>query len=194
MFEINDTVDEARTILRAARDQLQQRLAERVVECSEEILSDARGESYLSEVETLHDQLGLKLLQVSQMLECMSAPVGDSVGAGVEEFDDVAAPAVPGPAAFEEFVQQVEAGEIELAGITLATVLSLTIARARECAVYFRDQMAADPQFLDSAMQLRVAIENQSTNDCLECLRFSFGLQGPERIRAFESLRQHTIR
>jgi hypothetical protein len=56
------------SILERARDILAARLAERVVELGEEIIDDALGNSYGGEIDSLHDQVGLRLSHVNAML------------------------------------------------------------------------------------------------------------------------------
>ncbi|HTM53839.1 MAG TPA: hypothetical protein VL175_07395 [Pirellulales bacterium] len=56
------------SILQKARDALSQRLTERVVESEHDIQSDAEGESYLSEIETIYDQIGGRLAHLNAML------------------------------------------------------------------------------------------------------------------------------
>jgi hypothetical protein len=56
------------SILQSARDRLSQRLTQRVIESRGEIEDDADGGSYLSEIETLYDQLGSRLAHVNAML------------------------------------------------------------------------------------------------------------------------------
>jgi hypothetical protein len=55
-------------ILKEARTILAERLTELVLEQREELLDDARGDSYMNEIESLYDQIGHKLSHVSQML------------------------------------------------------------------------------------------------------------------------------
>ena len=55
-------------VLREAREILLQRLAELVVEQEAEILADARGDSYMNEIESLYEQVGMKLAHLGQML------------------------------------------------------------------------------------------------------------------------------
>lgn len=55
-------------ILQHARDRLSERLTQRIIEAQEEIDSDASGGSYLSEIETIYDQLGSRLAHVNGML------------------------------------------------------------------------------------------------------------------------------
>ena len=55
-------------ILREAKQILSSRLTERVLEAGEEILADARGESYMNDIETVYEQVGIKLAHINQML------------------------------------------------------------------------------------------------------------------------------
>jgi hypothetical protein len=63
----------ASDVLRKARAILAERLTERINEQFEDILDDARGDSYMNEIESLYDELGVKLSHVSQMLSNMPA-------------------------------------------------------------------------------------------------------------------------
>jgi hypothetical protein len=58
----------ASKILREARNILAERLTESVLDQGEDILADARGDSYMNEIESLYEQIGMKLSHVSQML------------------------------------------------------------------------------------------------------------------------------
>ena len=58
----------ALNILREAKETLATRLTEKVLEQQEEILADARGDSYMNEIESLYEQVGLKLSHVNSML------------------------------------------------------------------------------------------------------------------------------
>ena len=55
-------------ILRQARDLLAQRLTQRVLEAEEGLLDDATGASYLSDIETIYDQFGAKLMHLNQLI------------------------------------------------------------------------------------------------------------------------------
>ncbi len=63
----------ASEVLRKARAILAERLTERINEQFEELLDDARGDSYMNEIESLYDELGTKLSHVSQMLSNLPA-------------------------------------------------------------------------------------------------------------------------
>ena len=66
-------------ILKQAREILLQRLTEHVLENEEEILSDARGESYMGEIDSLYEQIGTPLVHLNQILS--NLPVEDDVHA-----------------------------------------------------------------------------------------------------------------
>ena len=55
-------------ILKEARAILGERLTEQILMQGEDILADARGDSYMNEIESIYEQVGLKLSHVSQML------------------------------------------------------------------------------------------------------------------------------
>ena len=61
-------------VLRQAKAILADRLTEKVLEQADDILADARGDSYMNEIESLYEQVGLKLTHVSQMLSNLPAP------------------------------------------------------------------------------------------------------------------------
>jgi len=58
----------ASEILRNARNILAERLTELVLDQHNELLDDARGDSYMNEIESLYEQIGIKLSHVGQML------------------------------------------------------------------------------------------------------------------------------
>src|SRR4051812_25367492 len=59
---------QALEVLRKARDLLAQRLTERILDAEEELLDDARGDSYLGDIETIYDQFGTKLTHLNQLI------------------------------------------------------------------------------------------------------------------------------
>jgi hypothetical protein len=56
------------SILQRARDTLGERLTQRIIDSQQEIEADAEGGSYLSEIETLYEQLGGRLAHLNAML------------------------------------------------------------------------------------------------------------------------------
>lgn len=79
----------ARKVLLAARSELARRLSELVLAAEEEVLADARGESYMNEIETLYEQVGIKLAHVNQMLAGLPADLEV----------EIASPSSPSPSA-----------------------------------------------------------------------------------------------
>ena len=63
----------ATEVLREARAILAERLTELVLAQQEELLDDARGDSYMNEIESLYDQVGHKLSHLGQMLNHLPA-------------------------------------------------------------------------------------------------------------------------
>ena len=59
---------QALEVLRKARDLLAQRLTERILDAEEGLLDDARGDSYLGDIETIYDQFGTKLTHLNQLI------------------------------------------------------------------------------------------------------------------------------
>jgi hypothetical protein len=85
-------------ILRQARDLLAQRLSDRILESEEELLDDARGDSYLDQIETIFDQFGTKLTHLNQMInnlpqEAEASPQSDSSFAAADYVSPMAADA-----------------------------------------------------------------------------------------------------
>jgi hypothetical protein len=76
------------SILEQARDILSRRLVERVIDARDEILEDARGESFLGEIEALHEQIGARLGHVSQILANLPPSTYDVAAPAFQEDDD----------------------------------------------------------------------------------------------------------
>jgi hypothetical protein len=55
-------------ILRRARDLLAERLTERILDAEEGLLDDARGDSYLGDIDTIYDQFGTRLSHLNQLI------------------------------------------------------------------------------------------------------------------------------
>jgi hypothetical protein len=60
--------ERALDILQKARDALCARLTERIVDSEQEIVDDAEGSSYLSEIEAIYEQIGGRLAHLNAML------------------------------------------------------------------------------------------------------------------------------
>ena len=70
----------ATEVLKKARAILAERLTEKILEQRDELLDDACGNSYMSEIESLYEQIGMKLSHVGQMLSNLPAeePVSET--------------------------------------------------------------------------------------------------------------------
>src|SRR5687768_15677644 len=66
-FAMNDR-SRAIEVLKRARDSLAERLTERILESRDEILADAMGLAYQSEIDAVYEQVGSRLNHVSAML------------------------------------------------------------------------------------------------------------------------------
>jgi hypothetical protein len=60
-------------ILQKAQALLAERLTQQVLDEADEILSDASGDSYMNEIETLYEQIGVKLAHITAMLSNLPA-------------------------------------------------------------------------------------------------------------------------
>ena len=69
---MNNRAD-AIAILRQAREILARRLTERVLELEDELLDDARGLTYFGEIETVYEQVAVRLSHVNAMLNHLPA-------------------------------------------------------------------------------------------------------------------------
>jgi hypothetical protein len=86
--------DQAIRILQEARDLLAQRLAERIVDAREQILEDAGGGVFVSEIDAVYEQLGSRLAHVNSMLAHLPAvedPQSAQPSMGEPLFTEVAA-------------------------------------------------------------------------------------------------------
>lgn len=85
------------------------RLTHLVLEQAEEILADARGESYMNEIESLYEAVGMKLAHISQMLSHLPAeepPAQTQTVSGQHRAEDTFTVATePAPSA-DAFVQE----------------------------------------------------------------------------------------
>lgn len=83
------------SVLQKARDALSERLTQRVIESRDDIEADAEGGSYLSEIETIYEQIGGRLAHLNAMLSNLppmtSAPAADPTASEVIYADLAAA-------------------------------------------------------------------------------------------------------
>lgn len=205
-------------VLKQAREMLAERLTERVLEGREDLLEDASGFSYMGEIEAIYEQIGSKLVHISQMISNLPA-TPDAPASAAEEsgspggLDDggsesiivggpvgLKPPALPGPAtsefaaparsaSFQTFAVEIQSGDIESAGQTLATLFGVETPRGIQCAAVFAERLENEPGFLTKAMQLRKELEKDGINAAIMLLYECFGLTGLECIGVLQTLR-----
>lgn len=210
---------DALTILKQARDELIARLRERIVEHEEEILADARGESFLSDIETIYEQIASRLVHVNQMISSLPPEVAGFESDETYSFDEssvtaetsfsfetptpsipapteatpgllsLPAPAPESPANFQVFMQSIQAGDVPLAGRILAELLQVDQQRGEQCAAVFLQRYVEDAEIVTKAMQLRKELMLSNYNNAIMLLYECFGLQGMESIAAMQALR-----
>lgn len=205
-------------LLTQARDLLAQRLTSAILELGDDLLEDARGESFSGEIDTLHEQIGTRLGQVNGMLAALSASDdadGDTPSRSVTQTGSLQTPEAPDgisacentplsdemgaglpmsggkfpPSTYPLFVQDIVRRDLVAAARRLAEVLGTTPAQAEVYATRFRDQLDRDPAFLAKVHSLRQALQTERYNQARVLLRECFGLQGQECEAAMELLK-----
>jgi hypothetical protein len=209
----------ALAILKQAREILLARLTERVLDNEETILDDARGESYMGEIDALYEQIGSPLAHVNQILSNLPAdeahemPETHATHAAAHSYAEIVPPAWPevpalpaprssgggvetaedpaatAPISFQTFAVQIQAEDVHGAGASLAYLFDISLPRATRCAEHFLMQLRADPNFLTSAMQLRKELATGGYNGALMLLYECFGLTGMESIGVYQALK-----
>lgn len=204
-------------ILKQAREILLTRLTERVLDSEESILEDARGESYMGEIDSLYDQIGTPLVHLTQILS--NLPVEEdvqvhdthTVHATAHSYAEIVPPAWPdvpalpaprssavaeaigeelmSPISFQTFAAQIQAEDLVGAGESLAFLFDLSPQRAMRCAEHFLQQMREDPDFFVKAMQLRRELASGSHNGAIMLLFQCFGLSGVESVGVYQVLK-----
>lgn len=190
------------------------RLTERVLDSEESILDDARGESYMGEIDALYEQIGTPLVHLNQILSNLpqddDVQVHDThtVHATAHSYAEIVPPAWPDvpalpaprgsaatvsedvvPVSFQTFAAQVQAEDIVGAGETLSYLFDIPPQRAARCAEHFRQQMREDADFFVKAMQLRRELTGGSHNGAIMMLYQCFGLNGVESIGVYQVLK-----
>ncbi len=92
-------------LLRRARDLLAERLTEHVLANKDDILEDALGLAYTSEIDNMFDQMGVRLTHLNQLLSNLPAEEEETEDADAEAQDDLfllEADAVGGDDSFQE--------------------------------------------------------------------------------------------
>jgi hypothetical protein len=171
----------------------------------------------MGEIDSLYEQIGTPLAHLNQILSAL--PVEEEVHTHDAHAQHAAAhsyaeivppawpevPALPAPRSvpaleaasdeprkeitFQTFVVQIQSGDIEGAGHSLAFLFDIPIERAYRCAQHFRQGLLAEPEFLVKAVQLRRELISGSYNAALMLLYQCFGLSGIESVGVFHVLK-----
>ncbi len=186
-------------ILKEARRILADRLTARILDAGDEIINDAEGGSYTSELETVFDEIGTRLVHVNGLLSnlpleespqpAVTAEANPLPSQSADGDDDSKEGQAREPASFQLFVQQVTDHELEAAGRSLAELFDVDVQRACRCAEKFHSQLTSQPDFLEKAMKLRTVLQTGGVNDSLMLLWECFGLQGTESIGVLQTLK-----
>jgi hypothetical protein len=197
---MNDRV-RAMTLLQEAREILAQRLTERILELGNDLLDDARGESFAGEIDGLYEQIGLRLSQVNSLLaglpftSVLAAPTGHGPISTVEvsaasnglmgflshSESDAAHPHEP-PAASNELamlrmiVDALISGDIETAGGFLSWWFEAPLEHGRNCAAAFRERWASEHDFPMKARQLRQELMGGTWSQAVSLWHDCFGV------------------
>ena len=206
------------SILERAREQLGQRLAERIVESQHEIQADAEGNSYLSEIETIYDELGARLAHVNAMLVNMpptSSPSPADITASEIIYADLATSnpirvdlegntllALPAPSGFdrsshgstpaarlEEITSRAERGELEDAGRMISDLLDLKPSQAARAAAVLASRLRDQPSLGRRAVEAITLVDAIDENSAAELLAEMFELPSEESRSIVQSLR-----
>lgn len=184
--------DKAIKILTQARDTLTDQLNERVLESADEILKDAEGETFLSEIEELFDKVGLKLQHVNGMLgqlpkiiEPEPVPTAPEYVAQVTVDSTMTVP----PNSFRDFGLHIQAGNVQAAGRSLTDLFDIDVAKGLQCAKFFMSAVTRDPSVMAKAMLLRKELTAGNNNNSLMLLYECFGLQPYEAIGIVATLK-----
>jgi len=207
-------------VLKQAREALLARMTETILEQQDEILADAHGESFLSEIDELFDRMGAKLSHLNQMISNLPAESPEPVPfeepaersdsaenvarlpyfeAAVREeiSSDSGIISLPGPNSksmppngFAQFVAHVDAGSLDEAADLIAALLGLSPIRGQKAARTFAQKYQEDSLIVGKAMQIRHQLVQQNYNDALMLTHECFGLQGAEAMIAMQKMRE----
>jgi hypothetical protein len=194
-------------ILKRARDLLAERLTERILDSRDDILADAMGLAYQSEIDAVYEQVGARLNHISAMLGSLppeNEPPEEQPTAETGKDAAFSGPtALPAPrpiagylstrepVSFRTFGLQVQSGDLGGAGSSLAALFNISPERGERCAQHFFSRLRENPAVMMKAQELRHELAKGNFNESLALLWECFGLQGVESIGVIQALRSH---
>jgi len=181
-----------------ARDMLADRLTERIVELQDELLEEAVGLAPHGRISALHEELGMPLAHVTNMISNLPAEPDltdeEFSGRPPKEADSPLLPALPPPKkpisalllpapdlSLDIFTLQVRNGNFAAAARTLEALFGLESQRAMQCALEFASRCQDSPELISKALRLDEHAAG-ATNRALRLLWECFGLDGYELV------------
>lgn len=210
------------SVLQKARDVLHARLTERVIESQHEIVADAEGGSYLSEIETIYEQIGGRLAHLNAMLSNLPPADGAPADATASEiiYADLASAyptrldleavpqaallGLPAPARTEEvaafslagalqsIVLHVRAGDLATASRLIAELFDIKPSLARRGASAFARQMINYPDLARRIEELGYSFEATNEYSAATLLGECFEFQAIEALSLVRALKTHS--
>lgn len=202
---------QALEVLQQTREILSDRLAERVLETTQDLWDDANGESFRSEIELLYEQYAAKLVLINQILANFSAtnpdaptlPFEPNAATGGPHFHAESASlelgATPGEggtslelteSTWQTFVRQIRSRNVLAGGETLAMLFQIPLDRAELCASHYLRRSDQDSDFAIWSSRLFTRLFETNEAARLEFLAEAFGLNDAEAMETQEQLRR----
>jgi len=211
------------SILQKARDALSERLTQRVIDAQHEIESDADGSSYLSEIETIYEQLGGRLAHLNAMLsnlppstlatpaeaaasEIIYADLATAYPSGLdlETASSSTLLGLPAPLASEAaadpllellrgVVVKVAEGDLVTAGRLVSELFDIRPSQARRCAQAFARQLVVRPELGDEIIELGAALEVTNEYSAATLLGESFEIPALDALALVRSLKTRLV-
>jgi hypothetical protein len=207
------------SILQKARDALSERLTQRVIEAQHEIEADADGSSYLSEIETIYEQLGGRLAHLNAMLsnlppalaaapaeatasEIIYADLATTYPSGLD-LDNASSSSLlglpaplPPEAVADPLVEllrgvviKVAEGDLVTAGRLIAELFDIRPSQARRGAKTFARQLALRPELGEEVVDLGVSLEATNEYSAATLLSECFEFSALEALALVRSLK-----
>lgn len=213
-----DRLEEAREVLRRARQMLLERLVDRVAEGRDEIWEDALSGGFTSEIQAVYEQIGLRLSHVNQLISNLPEPTARSKHAAGTEPAEPPEPgraivpsvitlpgpprpkvlALPAPATVEgraaelsalsALARQVRDGDLASASTTLQDLIGLDDDQRAACLAHLAARMKRDERVVVRLVLLGEQLAAGFADVALLLLEDCFGLSGPDGVAAIENL------
>ncbi len=213
--------ERALDILQKARDALVARLTERILDAEQEIVDDAEGSSYISEIETIYEQIGGRLAHLNAMLanlppvqtqpatesasEVVYADLASSTAATFDVDISSSPPllGLPAPPAREEVwsltvalgrvVQTTRAGDSKEAMLLISEVFDLKPSQARRAAAAFQRQLGRYPDLAHRLEQFGMEFRELNEYAAATLLGECFEFQAIDALLLVRSMKQQKI-